>query len=226
MKSRRRHELQDNVLRIELAKAADLFRKYGTYIVWGGVVAALVLLVATYSISKSRQRRRDIHVRYVQATTDRTIKLDDRLEDLKALAEQDINRDIAAEACLRVGDLSASRLVTGGSSTLKIERKGYRDQAETYYRKAIAGFGDRPTIVGRAHLGLALLAESWRDFDAAEAEYRVVLATPELRGGPLADAATRGIETLDELRLAVAMATTAPAPRKKDKKDGRPGNDF
>lgn len=217
MKSRRRHELQDNVLRKELGMAVEFFRKYSTYIVWGGVLAALVLLVATYSITKSRDRQRDIHARYERAMNDRTIKLDDRLKDLKALAEQDTNRDIAALACLRVGDQSASLLVTAGSSTLKIERKGYRDQAEAYYRKAIAGFGDRPVIVGRAHLGLALLAESRRDFDTAEAEYQVVLATPQLQGGPLADAATRGLETLDELRLPVAMATTAPAPRKDDK---------
>lgn len=217
MKSRRRHELQDNVLRKELGMAVEFFRKYGTYIVWGGVVAALVLLVATYSVSKSRDRRRKIHATYERAMTDRTLTIDERLSDLKALAEQDTNRDIAALACLRVGDQSASLLVTAGSSTLRIERKGYRDQAETYYRKAIAGFGDRPVIVGRAHLGLALLAESWRDFDTAEAEYQMVLAAPELRGGPLAAAATKGLETLDELRLPVVMATTAPAPRKDNK---------
>ncbi len=214
MKSRRRHELQHNALRIELAKAVEFFRKHSTYIVWGGVVAALVLLVATYSFTKSRQRERDVRDRYQQATTDRTIKLDDRIKDLKALAEQDTNREIAADACLAVGDLSASWLVTAGSSTLKIERKGYRDQAEAYYRKTIAGFGDRPVIVGRAHLGLASLAESERDFDAAEAEYQVVLATPDLQGSPLTDVATRRLETLDELRLRVAMATTAPAPRR------------
>lgn len=213
MKSRRRHELQDNVLRKELSKAVEFFREYGTYLVWGGVVVALVLLVTMYSISKSRQRRRDIHIRYEEAMTNRTITVDVRLKDLKALADQDTNRDIAADACLAVGDLSAARLARAGSSTLKIERKGYGDEAETYYRKAIAGFGDRPAIVGRAHLGLARLAESRRDFDTAEAEYQVVLAAPQLKGGPLADAATKSLETLDELRLRVAMATTAPAPR-------------
>lgn len=220
MKSRRRHELQKNVLQKELGKAADFFRKYGTYIVWGGVVAALVLLVAVYSITQSRDRRRKILASYEQAMTDQTLTMDERLSDLKALAEQDTNKDIAALACLRVADQSASRLARARSSTPTLDRKSYRDQAEAYYRKAIAGFGDRPLIVGRAHLGLASLAETQRDFDTAEAEYQMVLAMLELQGTPLAEAATRGLETLDELRLSVAMATTAPAPRK-DKNAGK-----
>ena len=120
---------------------------------------------------------------------------------------------IAALACLAVGDANASRLMTEGSSTPAAERKAYGDQAETYYRKATAGFADRPEIVGRAHLGLARLAETRRDFDAARAEYQAVLAAQELKAGPLAAAAAEGLKTLDELSLPVAMATTAPAPR-------------
>ncbi len=216
MKARRRHELQQNVLDAELARVVEFFRKYGTYMVWGAVIAALVLLVTTYSISKSRERRRNVHARYERAMTDRTITLDERLKDLKALVEQDVDSDIAALACVAVGDHSAARLATARSTAPATERKRFRDEAETYYRKAIARFADRPVIVGRAHLGLALLAESRRDFDAAEAEYHAVLAAAQLQAGPLADAAAKGLETLDQLRLPVAMATTAPAPRKKE----------
>lgn len=216
MKARRRHELQQNVLDAELARVVEFFRKYGTYMVWGGVIVALVLLVTTYSISKSRERRRNVHARYERAMTDRNIKLDERLKDLKALVEQDVNRDIAALACLAVGDQNAAQLATAGSSTPAGRRKHSHDQAEIHYRKAIRRFADRPVIVGRAHLGLALLAESRRDFDAAEAEYHAVLAAAQLQAGPLADAAAKGLETLDQLRLPVAMATTAPAPRKKE----------
>ena len=216
MKARRRHELQQNVLSAELGKLAAFFRKYGTYVVWGAAIAAFVLLVTTYSMSKSRQRHRSIHARYNRATTDQTIKLDDRLKDLEALSEQDTDSDIAALACVAVGDHSAARLATARALTTAADRKRYRDQAETYYRKAIARFADRPKVVGRARLGLARMAEGRRDFDAAEAEYRAVLAMPDLQGGPLADGAARGLETLDELRTPVVMATTAPAPRKKE----------
>lgn len=216
MKARRRHELQQNVLDAELGRVVQFFRKYGTYMVWGAVIAALVLLVTMYSISKSRERHRNVHTRYERAVTDRTIKLDDRLKDLKALVEQDINTDIAALACLALGDENAGQLATAGSSTPAGQRKHFHDQAEIHYRKAIRRFADRPTIVGRAHLGLALLAESRRDFDAAETEYQAVLTAAQLQAGPLADAAAKGLETLDRLRLPVVMATTAPAPRKKE----------
>ncbi len=216
MKARRRHELQENVLSGELGKVVAFFRKYSTYIVWGVAIAAFVLLVTTYSMSKSRERHRSIHARYNRATTDQTIKLDERLKDLEALSEQDTDSGIAALACVAVGDHSAARLATAAVLTTAADRKRYRDQAETYYRKAIGGFADRPVIVGRAHLGLAIMAETRRDFDAAEAEYRAVLAIRDLQAGPLADAAAKGLETLDELRTPVAMATTAPAPRKKE----------
>ena len=239
MKARRRHELQKNVLGKELGKAAELFREYGTHIVWGGVALALSLLVVMYFISKGRQRQRDVQARYQEAMfqtrydqilTDQTSKFDEALKDLKALADQDTNRDIAAKACLAVGDVSAGRLVKARSSTPAIDRKSYRDQAEAYYHKAIAGFGDRPVIVGRAHLGLAHLAESRRDFDAAEAEYQLVLAAPALQDGPVADAAAKGMKDLNELRSPALMATTAPAPRKvkktgKEEDPLRPGED-
>ena len=216
MKARRRHELQQNVLSAELGKLAEFFRKHGTYVVWGAAIAAFVLLVATYTISKSRERRRSIHARYNRAMTDQTIKLEDRLKDLEALSEQDTDTDIAALACVAVGDHSAARLATANALTTDADRKRLLDQAEAYYRKAIARFADRPVIVGRAHMGLAFMAENRRDFDAAEAEYRAVLAMPDLQGGSLADAAARGLETLDDLRTPVVMATTAPAPRKKE----------
>ena len=214
MKSQRRHELQHNLLDAELGKIIGFFKKYGNYIAWGVLIAALIILVATYSVSKQRRAVTDIHARYDRAMTDSGVKPDDRINDLTALAVQDADSKVAALACIAAGDAYGAKLVTSLAPMSADQRKENIRQAEVYYRMAINNFANRPEIVARAHFGLGRLAENQRNFDTAQTEYQAVLSMPlKTSGGTIYAAAKKALEGLDELRTPIPMATTAPAPK-------------
>ena len=64
MKSKRRHELQQNVLDAELAKGVTFFKSHLTHIGWVLVIGALIVMVVVYNRSQRQQRAIELRNRY------------------------------------------------------------------------------------------------------------------------------------------------------------------
>ena len=97
------------------------------------------------------------------------------------------------------------------------EKTRFHDQAKTYYQRALQRFGDRATVVGRAHIGLARLAESMRDFATARSEYEAVRSRKDLAATDAGILADKALADLERVSRPVQMATTAPAPKEEEK---------
>lgn len=222
MKSKRRHELQHNVLDGELGKIVDFLKRRGTRLAWGALIAAAIAMVALYVVRDRQRRRLQVRIELEQLEgklADPTQRPEDLIAPLKRLAEQSDNQRVAASACLDLGSLYVRRATGGGQKLTQPERDSFLDQAGTFYREVLARFPDSPVALAWAHLGLGKLAESRDRLQEAESCYQAATAlidTRRLKGHPVAHQVKQAMDGLALLAEPVKMATTAPAPREKE----------
>ena len=211
MKSQRRHELHENALAAEFAKVSEFFRRHGTKMTWGVLIVVLILFVVVYARSKSRQTAGRLQGQFDKAMTDPKLSGDERVSLLESLAAQRDDQTKAALAMVELGDEYARRMTAAGPTNDPADWKRLADRAAAYYRRVVNEYGDERLAAGRAHLGLAKLAESQRDIDVARNEYQAVLRYTELAGHPVVLLAEKGLQDLTLLAAPVEMASTAPA---------------
>jgi len=247
MKAKRRHELQHNVLDAELAKTIEFFKKHGWTIVWV-VLAGVAIWMGISAWRSSRAAKRGqietqyagIHAR-IGAPGQKPEVL---LGELDELIDQTTVPRISALACVDAGDvcalqahsaaqaLMAARASGAGDMALGACQKEYdkhRRRAGNYYDRARDALPDEHLAVAKAHIGLAVLAETQagllagderkKAFAAALKEYRAVSEIGSVAGHPVAALAQRASRRLCDARgllkedyiRPVRMATTAPA---------------
>jgi len=215
MKSRRRHELKQNVLADELGKVGGFIKKRSTALAWGVLIVAILLCAIYYTVTQGRaaaRRRESLFYNQVVMGPSPGLQGEDPAEDLKSLVAQDSDESLAALAAVAVGDTYAARLVGGWYILTDSARKELTEQAESWYRRVINQFAADDLAVAKAHYGLAKLAESRRDFDVAEEEYNAVRRMQAaLQGQPVLALAEEAIRQIAAIRDPVRMATTAPA---------------
>ena len=209
MKSRRRRDLKQNVLDAELGKVVDFFRRRGTYVAWGVLGLALIALIIWYVHRRNQGRLSAIQTEYdnvvrLQNVPDSEARV---LSGLQRVVEQG-KKWMAADACVRMGDILARR-------SLRVEAPSQREElmekAARYYRKAINEFPDQFLAQAKAHFGLGKLAETRGDFTAAGDRYQAVAEIPKAAGYPIAGFAMDSLNRLPKVKVPVPMATTMPS---------------
>jgi len=214
MKAKRRHELHQNALDAELHKIINFFKRYGTWIGWGALIVALVVLIVVYLAGQREQRdfqlRQDLNA---ALSENPDVTPEDRLARLDALAAQTDSKPIAVEALMAMGDTCAGEASLAEAGT---KRDSYIDRASEAYSRVVAEFAEEPVFVAKAHVGLAKLAETRRDFQTARAEYNAALAIPAVQGLPVQTVARQSLGQLSSLERPVPMATTLPTQPAED----------
>ncbi|MDY6913765.1 MAG: hypothetical protein SVT52_04840 [Planctomycetota bacterium] len=201
MKSKRRHELKQNVLDLELAKGMTFLRQRGWQLGWAVIIAAVAVFAAIYIYRSHVAKRAALQAEYSAlkaAASDPGAKADELLDRFRLLAEQDDNERIAALACVDMGDIHAGQADQAG-------------RAADWYHAAIQRFPGQALAAAKARVGLAKLAEQRLDFDTARAEYQAVLKMPQFHNQPVAACAKQGLADLEKLHGEVPMATTLPS---------------
>jgi len=215
MKSKRRHELQRNVLDAELGKVIAFIKRRGTLLAGGLLIVAVAVFVIVSLVRGKRgddeQRQTQFHQALEMRPGD-TLDEDRRLDVYKSLAQQTSDPKLASLAAVAVGDVYATMLAVGRMQMSDAEAREHADQAAEWYNKVIAEFGDHSLAVAKAHFGLAKLAENRGDLDAAREEYEIIGEMEALLAGqPVQLFALTGANGIDNLVESVRMASTAPA---------------
>ena len=213
MKAKRRHELQENVLSSELAQIVAFFRKRGSAIAWGVLIAALIVFVIVYARGRFREKAIRLQQDFDAAMSNPTLTPQARKDLLKSLAEQDDEEWIAALSAVKLGDMYISEMTVAGPTVDPLKWKQLGDEAGRWYRMATDSFGDEKLAVAKAHFGLGKLAENRGDFETARVEYQAALRITELTGQDVIKRAGRSMGRLELLGTPVMMATTSPAPK-------------
>ncbi len=213
MKAKRRHELQHNVLDAELGKIVEFFKKRGSLIAWGILVAALVVFLIIYVRGRGVRVAETLQANYDRWTIEYRNQggTDKVLEGFQTLAEQTDDERIAALASVRIGDIYATKLRAGGPRS-DSERAAFHTQAKTYYERVLSQFPDQTLAVAKSRFGLAKLAESQTppDIETARSYYRKIVATQQLLAQPVMAEAQGSLDRLEEILEPIPMATTAP----------------
>jgi len=209
MKAERRHELHQNDLAQWLSKMAQWGKAHGNHLTAGVLIVALGFF-AWMLIGNHLQSRKDaVPESFRQAMM--VADMDQRLVELKEVAEQDRSPFWAAKASLDVGNLYALKLVSA-DKTDAAQQQEWTDQATKFYTRAAdvaAGHPGLESLAAQGYLGLGQLAANARRFDDAEALYRKALATaPE--GYPAHTYAEAVLRELPHIRTAPETFAAAP----------------
>lgn len=207
MKSKRRHELHENMLAGELRKAWEFIQQRGSQLATGALVIAVLIFAYVYYTSHSESKTLGVQGDWDRALTGQ-VKSEERTSLLETLAAQTGDRRIAALACVELGyDYAVKALLAKTAS----ERAALDESAGKWYQKTIADFSDQKLALAKAQFGMGKLYESQRKFNEAAEQYRLAKASPELIGQPVAILAEDSLQRIAMLGSPVIMATTMPA---------------
>ncbi len=207
MKSRRRHELQENVLALEIGKVAEFLKKRGSHLATGVLLAALVLFGYVFVSRRSRAKQASLQRQWDLALSG-DLKPDERVGTLADLAEQDDNERIAALAGVELGYHYALQSLAAKEGS---ERIALAEKAGQWYLLTIEKFPKQELAVAKAYYGIGKLRESVRQFKGAAEAYRKAKSFADLAGQPVTRLAEVALRELTVLQAPVRMATTAPA---------------
>ena len=209
MKSRRRHELQQNVLQVELSQVWDFLRKKGNYLAWGSLVAAAIVLVVVWYVRKVRAEAQAVQTQFTRLSM--MSSGPERLAGFEELAAKESHPTWAALSTVRVAGEYAMQLILRWPTLSGAERQELRRQAEAYYRRVLEKFPRQELAAAKARFGLGKLAENWGELEAARSEYQMIRQMAGLAGYPIVGAAEQALARMDQFRGRVYMPTTAEA---------------
>ena len=214
MKSKRRHELQENVLAHELVEVKQFFSKYGNWIL-GGVLAVLaVVLIVWYAGSRadSLAAEQDAQFNLAIRQVHDPAREAGALASLAELAENAKDRLLAARVAGFLGEFYSSKRqasVREGST----EAADFMAKAKRYYEMVVREPSQPKQLLASAHVGLVTLAYDAGDVATAKAEYeKAVKAHPQSPGGLEARRLLAAMEGRSgPVHIVTTLPTTAPA---------------
>jgi hypothetical protein len=207
MKSKRRHELHENMLAGELRKAWEFIQQRGGQLATGALVIAVLIFAYVYYTRYSESKTFGVQGDWDRALTGQ-VKSEERASLLETLAAQTGDRRIAALACVELGYDYATKALLAKTGS---ERAALEESAGKWYQKTIADFSDQKLALAKAQFGLGKLYESQRKLKEAAEQYGLAKASPELVGQPVVILAESSLQRLTMLASPVVMVTTMPA---------------
>lgn len=228
MKSKRRHELQENVLAHELVQVKQFFSKYGNWIAGGLAAVIIVVLIVWYTGSRAETRTAEEEAQFnlaIRQVHD-PAKQGGALASLAELAENAKERLLAARVARFLGDFYSSEHQAAAKEGSG-EAADFMAKAKRYYQMVIAEHSDLKALVAAAHLGLGTLALDSGDAAAAKAEYeKAVKAHPQCSGGLEARRLLKEMkERSGPVHIVTSRPTTAPATAPATRPASRPAKE-
>ncbi|NBB94288.1 MAG: hypothetical protein GVY16_00925 [Planctomycetes bacterium] len=210
MKSKRRHELQQNTLDVELGKIIGWLRRHGTKLAVAALIIAVMALGVTLYRRSSQTAIAEAQVRYENLRS-QSLSPDSKPEDVISgfieLSNQNDVPWIAAASLVEAGNINLAQMTLAETAQA---RKGYGDQAAGFYQQVLYDWQDQPAAVGAALVGLARVAETRGEFDIARQRYEQVTDNADLAGYPIADIARMSLGELDSMEEPVRLASHLP----------------
>ncbi|MDP6545111.1 MAG: tetratricopeptide repeat protein [Phycisphaerae bacterium] len=209
MKAKRRHDLKHNALDAELVKILEYIKKHVA-----GIVFVILVIVAAIWIGLNLYERSETAVSIPRRDYDHLKSLNISTADgrstalagFEELTNQTGEPRIAAMACVEAGDICMRQQVAGDFVS------GAIDKAQKHYQRVLDEFSDNKSATGRAHFGLARLAEGKGNFEVARDHYQQVVTIGEKTSLLALNSAKAALKVLGELEKPIRLATTRPAP--------------
>lgn len=210
MKSKRRHELQQNTLDAELGKIVGWLKTHATKLALAALIVAVVILGVTLYKRQTRTALAEVQAQYEKLRNAQINPQDDNTDvvnGLRSLSKQEIVPWIAADALVRIGNIHLSKMTL---AELPEERESLAAEASQAYQEVLTNWSDQFGAVGAAHVGLARVAEGKGDYAAARQHYEKVVENPSLEGFPIVDIARKSLREISGWEQPVKLAASLP----------------
>ncbi len=207
-----RQELEENDLEVFLTNCKKWWGKHGTKVVLVLLVGALALFAKQMYDKRQAERHETMWSELANATSP---------EAARSLAMSYSEPGYKAKAWLKGADLLLARALepqvapspaNGEGASPPVDRAATLTQAADYYQGVLAV--DQAAVVYRlnARLGLATVAETQGDFDAASKQYEQILADAGTEYAAISAQAKARLEMLPDLKNPVKFGPEPVAP--------------
>ncbi|MFA5865549.1 MAG: tetratricopeptide repeat protein [Phycisphaerae bacterium] len=199
MKAHDRHDLKKNDLADTLGHIQRFFIEHGSKVLAVAVLVLVIIAAAFYFAHSSRMARIQAWEQLLAMQSGQNANF--KPDDLRVLAQQTSDRQVAAFAWKALGDILSREHLTGGEKALA-------SQAEQAYETVINNYPEFPLVSGGAKMGLGVLYEDTGRWDQAKQIYEQIRENQAFAGTGLPDLARARIENLPTWR----QATQTPLP--------------
>lgn len=211
MKAKRRHDLKENELAKDLDKAKVFFELHWKWLV-GGLVAVVAIIGLIFLIvDRTKTNRQEEWQRFHALVMAAQVEPSEKIrEDLRGLAAQTGQDDLAAWAYLQAGKTAYAELMYKYVQLDPQAREKLAAETTQAYEKVISSYSSNVAATGAAHLGLGLLAETQGQMDKAKDQYNKAIVLGARGARVSADQATVRLKGLRELSSPIALAPGEP----------------
>ena len=199
MKSERRHELQQDELAVQIEKVSESVKQNAATII-GVVVAIVALLAGGAWFMNQKAAAKDQAYQALMTPEAAEADPEAQIAQYRQVAQDNVSPAITVQAWLRIGDTALQYVYRQRSETEApdpAKHKAMLDEAEGAFKKLVSIAGKDLTALGRAHMGLGVVAEARGDFDAARTHYEKVADGKQFEHTGLQTEARYRIDNLD-----------------------------
>ena len=137
----------------------------------------------------------------------------DRVDQLKAIARQDVDSALTLQAWLAVGGIARNEMLNPtGSAAVFDTGPDWGEIARSAYQEVLDSFPERVPPAGESMIALGTLAEDSGDFDKARTLYEKVMDDARFDNTPFEQQAEFRLEGLDAWSVPVVFPPPKPAP--------------
>jgi len=211
MKARERQDLKKNELADVLENINRFFTLHGSKVLAVAVLILVIISAAAYFAHTGKVARAQAWEQLLSIRSS-NVRSTAATDDLRTLAQQTSDRNVAAFAWKELGDLLVLENTLGPQKENKTD---WAAQAEQAYQTVVDKYKDQPIPYGGAQMGLAALYEDLGKWDQARKIYTQIGEDKILTG--------TGIPALAKARLAdlgkyeeaakTPLATTQPTTK-------------
>lgn len=211
MKAERRHELQQNVLRLEIRKVSSFIKAKSNIIAWALLGVAVLVLAGVLWHRHTLRIDAELAQEFEQLVLrqhEPSLDPAERLGLLQSLAGRDDDDFRRSMTTAQMGNVCLEAAILSRNPD---QRQKYYADAKGYYNDVVNKYPKQPMSVAKAHMGLGALAESQGAFDEARKQYQAVIGISGLTKYPVAAFAKAAEVSLERIKeQPVRMATTMP----------------
>lgn len=211
MKAERRQELRTNELSEQIEQVRSYVRENSTRLL-ATVIGIVVIVSASVWYFRGRESKVAEGWRQFQEVASATSP-SDRVDQLKAIAQQDVDSALTLQAWLAVGGIARNEMLNPtGSAAVFDTGPDWSEIARAAYQEVLDSFPERIPPAGESMIALGTLAEDSGDFDKARTLYEKVIGDARFDNTPFEQQAEFRLEGLDAWSVPVVFPPPKPGP--------------
>lgn len=187
MRSDRRHELQQNELSAQIDKVSESIKQNATLLTTIIVGAVVIIGGGIWFVNQRASAQNSAWSRLQPNPDEKDPTI--LIAQYEAVAKDNISPEITRSAYLRIGDTAMMELSSNrdpSEAPNPERREVMRTKARAAFEKIVANPGKDLTALGRALMGLGILAEDEGNFDKAREYYEKAKSQSNLEEMPFA----------------------------------------